>query len=196
MVFERYGKGIVAIAAVAAIGVGLTANRLFVKNFHGLARKDFSGYIIPDSVDGSKGKYKYDLGDPEQTVLAYVEALDNSDGDLWFSILCETNREKMVEFRSLHASRDPRTWKIGPGRQLVGEGASEEEIKTALKMEWLREHEDEKIGRYKITNDITMPVFGHPLKKVNMDTETSREKGKQGITLIFEHGEWRIGYLE
>lgn len=52
----------------------------------GLAYVDSEGWIHPNEVDGTYGNYEYDFSDPNQVVLAFMEAISNNDRELYDSV--------------------------------------------------------------------------------------------------------------
>jgi hypothetical protein len=53
----------------------------------GLAYVDSQGWIHPNEVDGTYGHYDYDFSDPNQVVLAAIEAINNNDRMLLYATL-------------------------------------------------------------------------------------------------------------
>ena len=182
---------------LAAIGltVGIVSvasyRSLFHKNYCGLARKDSANYIYPDDVDRTiTGEYKYDLSDPQQSLLALIELINNGDVDMYFDFMLSREARE-------GAIREERG---GIAATFAGEAekiSREEAIRRAKEKQREESRElNANIKKYKVLSVDKFNLFGQNGVKITYEYEAIEdgEKIKRTNVYIFkeDNGEWKL----
>ena len=175
------------LAAAATVGLAYGGYRAFSNPVARLSGGVSDGWVTPNNVDGSNGRYSYNFSDISQSILAYVEARNNRDGRLFIHLMSS-------KFKGRY-ELTYRLWKMAENNPREG-GFKEEPMKPFD--DWLVDNAFHhttgifKVRRYRV-KDFIDDDKGTKLAVISWDPD---ERGYSYAVFKKESGEWKLDGFE